>query len=75
MVRSSMFIGWWQMVRNPRQFFRRPSLDNENLLAQGGQRVEAPPEPEPAPIMSEKEAEAGDVQQYERRRTSDTLVE
>lgn len=39
MVRTSMFKGWWTLLRNPRGFFRRPSLDNETELV-GGSRFE-----------------------------------
>ena len=36
MVRSSMFVGWWQLLRNPRQVFRRPSVDAETTVAHSG---------------------------------------
>ena len=29
MVRSSMFVGWWQLISNPQNPFRRPSLDGQ----------------------------------------------
>ena len=33
MVRTSMFVGWWSLIRNPRNPFRRPSLENQDVLS------------------------------------------
>jgi hypothetical protein len=27
-----MFVGWWSLIRNPRNPFRRPSLENQEVL-------------------------------------------
>ncbi|KAK3710100.1 hypothetical protein LTR37_010531 [Vermiconidia calcicola] len=40
MVRSSMFVGWWQLLRNPRQAFRRPSVDSQDLIMHNRREAE-----------------------------------
>ncbi len=60
MVRSSMFVGWWQMLRNPRAIFRRPSVDNEDMIPMGDVRPDTPPEQD-----EEKETHAEDEGQHE----------
>lgn len=32
MVRWSMFVGWWQLILNPKQIFRRPSTGSEDFV-------------------------------------------
>lgn len=32
MVRWSMLVGWWELIRNPRQMFRRPSTGSEDFV-------------------------------------------
>lgn len=39
MIRRSMFVGWYELLRNPRQLLaivtrRRPSLDSEDFIMQ-----------------------------------------
>ena len=62
-----MFVGWWHMIRNPRGFFRRPSVDNDDLLAGGGTRAESPPE-----SIDETDVQGEEMELSERKRTSDT---
>lgn len=32
MVRWSMFVGWWELIRNPKQMFRRLSTGSEDFV-------------------------------------------
>lgn len=32
MVRWSMLVGWWELMRNPQQIFRRPSTGSEDFV-------------------------------------------
>ena len=32
MIRWSMFVGWWELLRNPKTFFRRPSTGSEDFV-------------------------------------------
>lgn len=53
-----MFIGWWTLIRNPRKFFRRPSLEGQDFYivkGKGGEqekKKEEPLSPLPIPPLS-----------------------
>lgn len=89
-----MFVGWWQLLRNPKGMFRRPSVDAETPFvgATSPPGIDIPPaektEDKHAQFedhgsseeinengwQNDRANEEVDREEYERKRTSATLV-